>query len=218
MNELLYELAEFLTTPTFRWIMVGLSVVINIIKYLNEPQRYSSYKAFTGLNFKWHLYIITVISLISYTFMAMGLWINTPSRDAIPLPDNWYIYLFILCMAIITQVTLDSPEVIDDGSFNPPPSYMLPDKYRIMLTYASLVVNIVVMIQAFIYFGIADISKKTVLSRYFLERFGGWYVGNKMDFVYEWSGMIDIIISSYVLYLQSNFRACEYGLPPSWNF
>jgi hypothetical protein len=150
--------------------------------------------------------------------MAMGLWINTPSRDAIPLPDNWYIYLFILCMAIITQVTLDSPEVIDDGSFNPPPSYMLPDKYRIMLTYASLVVNIVVMIQAFIYFGIADISKKTVLSRYFLERFGGWYVGNKMDFVYEWSGMIDIIISSYVLYLQSNFRACEYGLPPSWNF
>lgn len=218
MNDLLYALGEFITTPAFRWLMIGLSVVINIIKYLNEPQRYSSYKAFTGLTFKWHLYIIAMISLISFTFMAMGLWINTPSRDSIPIPDNWYIYLFILCIAIITQVTLDSQIVTDDGSFNPPPPYMLPDKYRIMLTYASLVVNIVVMLQAFIYFGIADISKKTILSRYFLERFGGWYVGNKMDFVYEWSGLIDILISSYVLYLQSNFRACEYGLPASWNF
>jgi len=199
-------------------LMVALSVIINLIKYMNEPQRFSSYKAFTGLKFKWHLYIIAVISLISYTFMAMGLWINIPFRDVIPLPDNWYVYFFILILAIITQVTLDSPEVTDDGSFNPPPAYMLPDKYRVMLTYASLVINIIVMIQAYIYFGIADLSKKTVLSRYVLERFGGWYAGNKLDFMYEWSGMIDILISAYVLYLQSNFQACEYGLPPSWNF
>ena len=218
MNELLYALAEFIVTPVFRWIMVALSVIINLIKYMNEPQRFSSYRAFSGLKFKWHLYIIAVISLVSYTFMAMGLWINIPFRNIIPLPDNWYVYFFILILAVITQVTLDSPEVTDDGSFNPPPAYMLPDKYRVMLTYASLVINIIVMIQAYIYFGISDLSKKTILSRYVLERFGGWYGGNKLDFMYEWSGMIDILISAYVLYLQSNFRACEYGLPPSWNF
>ena len=37
-----------------------------------------------------------------------------------------------------------------------------------------------------IYYGIADYAKKTIISRYFLERFGGWYSGNKMDFIYEW--------------------------------
>jgi hypothetical protein len=74
------------------------------------------------------------------------------------------------------------------------------------------------MIQSYIYFGISDLSKKTILSRYFLERFGGWYIGNKLDFLYEWSGMFDIIIGIYILHLQSNFQACEYGLPSSWNF
>ena len=81
-----------------------------------------------------------------------------------------------------------------------------------------MVINIIVTIQSYIYFGIADLSKKTMLSRYVLERYGGWYVGNKMDFLYEWSGMFDIVISIYILYLQSNFQACEYGLPASWNF
>ena len=74
------------------------------------------------------------------------------------------------------------------------------------------------MIQQYIYFGIADLSKKTVLSRYVLERFGGWYAGNKLDYLYEWTGSFDIFIAFYILYLQSTFQACEYGLPPSWNF
>jgi hypothetical protein len=216
MNQLLLALAEFITTPLFRWIFIGLSVTINLIKYLNEPQRFSVRRAFTGLTFKWHLYLISVISYISFCLMTMGLWLDIPFTKY--LPDYWYIYLFIICLAIITQITLDTYEVIDDGSFNPPPSYMLPDRYRIMLAYASLVINVIVMIQSYIYFGIADLSKKTILSRYVLERYGGWYFGNKLDFIYEWSGLLDIFISVYVLYLQNNFHACEYGLPASWNF
>jgi len=218
MNELLYALADFITTPILRWILLGLSAIINLLKYLNEPQRFSTFKAFTGLKYKWHMFLITLISSISYTFMAMSLWLNIPFKEYIPLPDNWYVYLFIICVAIITQITIDSPEVSDDGSFNPPPAYMLPNKYRIMLAYASLVVNIIVMIQTYVYFGIADLSKKTIVSRYVLERYGGWYAGNKLDYIYEWSGLIDIGISLYILNLQSNFQACEYGLPPSWNF
>jgi hypothetical protein len=216
MNELLIALAEFITTPLFRWLFIGLSVILNIVKFLNEPQRFSAKRAFTGLTYKWHLYFIAVISCISYCFMAMGLWLNIPFTKY--LPDNWYIYLFIVSMAIITQITLDTREIVDDGSFNSPPTYMLPDKYRIMLAYASLVMNIVVMIQSYVYFGIADLSKKTVLSKYILERYGGWYSNNKVDFLYEWSGLIDIFISIYVLHLQNNFQACVYGLPASWNF
>ena len=218
MNELLYALADFITTPILRWFLLGLSAILNLLKYLNEPQRFSTYKAFTGLTYKWHMFLITLISSISYTFMAMSLWLNIPFKEYIPLPDNWYVYLFIICIAIISQITIDSPEITDDGSFNPPPAYMLPDKYRIMLSYACLVVNIIVTIQSYVYFGIADLSKKTIVSRYVLERYGGWYSGNKLDYIYEWSGLLDMVISIYVLNLQTNFQACEYGLPPSWNF
>ena len=216
MNELLLSLAEFITAPIFRWLFLLLSVILNLVKYYNEPQRFSYTTAFTGLTFKTHIFIIAIISCISYSLMALSLWLSIPFTTY--LPDNWYIYLFIICMAIITQIYINSDYVTDDGSFNPPPTYMLPDKYRIMLAYASLVINIVVMIQSYIYFGIADLSKKTILSRYVLERFGGWYVGNKMDFIYEWAGGLDIIIAIYILYLQTNFQACEYDLPPSWNF
>ena len=217
MSLLLYALADFITTPILRWTMLALSAIINFIKYLNEPQRYSTYKAFTGMKYKWHMFIITIMSAISYTFIAISLWLNIPFKEYFPLPDNWYVYFFIIYIAIITQITIDSPEVLDNGSFNPPPVYMLSDKYRVMLAYASLVINIVVMIQTYIYFGIADLSKKTIVSRYVLERFGGWYTGNKLDYIYDWSGLLDIGISVYVLYLQTTFQACEYGLPPSWN-
>lgn len=218
MNELLYAFADFITTPFLRWIMLALSIILNLLRYLNEPQRFSTYTAFTGLTYKWHMFILAILAFISYGLTALGLWIDIPFREYIPLPDYWYIYLFIIFIAIITQITLDSPQIVDDGSFNPPPAYMQPDKYRLLITYVSLVVNIMMMIQAYIYFGIADLSKKTIISRYVLERFGGWYAGNKLDYMYEWSGAIDIFIAMYILYLQSTFRACEYGLPPSWNF
>ena len=216
MYSLLIELAEFITLPTFRWILILLSVIVNIIKYLNEPQRFSYKIAFSGLSYKWHLYFIAIISCISFCLMTIGLWQTVPFTTY--LPNYWYIYIFILCLAIITQISIDTVQIKDDGSFNPPPEYMLPDKYRIMLAYVSLILNILVMIQTYVYYGIADYSKKTILSRFVLERFGGWYSGNKMDFIYDWSGLIDIFISFYVLYIQYTFKACDYGLPESWNF
>ena len=216
MGGLILALGEFLTTPIFRWFFLFLAIFLNLLKYYNEPQRFSYKIAFTGLEYKWHMYLIAIISCISYCFMSISLWISIPFTSY--LPDNWYVYLFILCMAILTQVTVDSPQISNDGSFNPPPSYMLPDRYRIMIMYASLIVNIIVMVQSFIYFGISDYSKKTILSRYFLERYGGWQAGNKMDFIYEWSGLIDIFIAAYILYIQYTFQACAYGLPDSWNF
>jgi len=216
MYELLNALGEFITAPIFRWLFIFLSVIINIIKYYNEPHRFSYNIAFTGLSFKWHLYLIAIISAVSYFFIIMVLWINIPFTTY--LPDNWYVYLFIITLAIITQIAINTEQIKDDGSFNPPPTFMLPHKYRVMITFISVVICIVIMIQAFIYYGITDISKKTMLSKFFLDRFGGWVDGNKIYFMYEWSGMIDIFISIYVLYIQTDFQACKYNLPPSWNF
>ena len=210
------ELIEFIITPNLRWLFLFLSIMLNILKYLNEPHRFSYYEALSGLSYKWHLFLIAIMSLLSYTFMTIGLWHSVPFTDL--LPDYWYIYLLVLCLAIITQITISSKQVKDDGSLNPPPTYLLPYKYRIFISYLSLVINILIMMQTYLYFGISDYSKKTILSRYFLERFGGWYIGNKLDFLYEWSGFVDVFIGIYILYIQYTFKACDYGLPNSWNF
>ena len=94
---------------------------------------------------------------------------------------------------------------------------MLPQKYRVVLSYICMFVDFLIMLQLYIYFGISDITKKTAISRYVLERFGGFYPGNKLDFLFDWSGLIDTAVKIYILSIQSNFRACNYGLPLSWN-
>ena len=215
MAGLIYGLAEFIITPLFRWITLLLTVILTILLYLNQPQRFSYVEAGFGLSYKWHLYSLAVFGAITTILTFVSLWIQIPFTDK--LPNYWYIYLFILYLAIITQITMDSPQISDDGTFNPPPVYMLPQKYRVLLSYASVVVDALIMIQLYIYFGIADITKKTVVSRYVLERFGGWYSGNKLDFLLDWSGIIDTIIKIYILSLQTNFNACDYNLPSSWN-
>lgn len=215
MTELLRDLGEFIITPLFRWILLFISIILSVLQYYNEPQRYSYAIAFTGLSYKWHLYIIAIFICITSVLTIVGFWSSIPFTDA--LPEYWYFALLIILLAITTQITLDSEQVQYDGSFNPPPTYMLPQKYRVMLTYANLVIFIIVIIQMYIYYGIADTSKTTLLSRYVLERFGGWYEGNKADFLFEWGGILDCIIKIYLLYLQIIFQACNYGLPPSWN-
>ena len=94
---------------------------------------------------------------------------------------------------------------------------MLPQKYRVVIAYVSVIIDSMLMLQLYIYNGVVDVSKKTLLSHYILERFGGWIDGNKLDFIFEWSGMIDVFIKIYILLLQTSFYACDYGLPPSWN-
>ena len=215
MTGFIYGLAEFIITPLFRWITLFLTIILSILQYLNEPQRFSYKKAGSGLSYKWHLYALAIFGGISTILTFIGLWIQIPFTDK--LPDYWYVYIFILYLAIITQITVDSPQITDDGSFNPPPVYMFPQKYRVLLAYISMIVDALIMLQLYIYFGIADITKKTVVSRYVLERFGGWYAGNKLDFIFDWSGIIDTLLKIYILILQQNFNACEYGLPPSWN-
>lgn len=216
MNNLLLSLSEFLITPAFRWILLFLSTIINIMLYVNEPMRFSFQKSFLGISYKWELYIIQIISFIAIFLTFLGMWITIPFTTI--LPDYWYLPVFIIFIAIVTQITISSPQISDDGSFNPPPTYLLPLKYRIILSYAAFIIDIIIFAQVFIYFGIADYTKKTVISRYILERFGGWYAGNKLDFIFEWLGIVDLIIRSYVLHLQFYFTACEYSLPQSWNF
>jgi len=212
---ILYDLAEFITTPIFRWILLFLGIAFTILQYLNSPQRFSYVNSKFVISFKWYMYLLCMFNLFTSSLTTIGQWSAIPFTNI--LPDYWYIYFFILCFAIITQITIDSPQYLDDGSFNPPPLYMYTQKYRVIIAYISVVIDTLLMIQLYIYNGIADTSKKTLLSHYILERFGGWIDGNKLDFLFEWSGMIDVFIKIYILLLQKDFIACEYGLPGSWN-
>ena len=215
MNDIILSLAEFIVTPIFRWILLFLGIILTFIQYLNSPQRFSYTKAHFGIPFKWYMYILCMFNIFTSSMTTIGQWSTIPFTDK--LPEYWYLYIFILCFAILTQITVDSPQYAYDGSFSPPPSYMLPQKYRVIIAYFSLIVDILLMVQVYIYFGVSDVNKKTLLSKYFLERFGGWISGNKLDFIFDWSGIIDVLIKLYILALQTNFYACEYGLPPSWN-
>ena len=212
---ILHDLGDFIITPIFRWILLLLGIIFTLIQYVNSPQRYSYKTAEFGLSFKWYIYILCMFNLCTSTLTTIGQWSTIPFTDM--LPEYWYIYIFVLCIAIITQITIDTPQIIDDGSFNPPPTYLFPQKHRVIIAYVSVIIDTLLMIQLYIYNGIVDSSKKTLLSYYVLERFGGWIEGNKLDFLFEWSGMIDVFIKIYILLLQKNFSACDYGLPASWN-
>ena len=209
------ELCEFLITPLSRWLLLFLGLFVTVFQYLNTPQRFSFKLAYFNIPFKWYLYILCMINIFTSGLTTIGQWNTIPFTDI--LPDYWYVYLFILLFAIITQITNDEKEIADDGQLNAPPTYMFPQKYRVIIAYVSVIIDSLLMIQLYIYNGVVDVTKKTLLSHYILERFGGWIDGNKLDFIFEWSGMIDVFIKVYILLLQTSFYACDYGLPPSWN-
>ena len=208
-------LCEFLITPLSRWLLLFIGLSITILQYLNSPQRFSFKIAEFGIPFKWYIYILCMINIFTSGLTTIGQWNTIPFTNN--LPEYWYVYVFILLFAIITQITIDDKQIADDGNLNPPPTYMLPQKYRVIVAYISVIIDTMLMVQLYIYNGVVDVTKKTLLSQYILERFGGWVDGNKLDFLFEWSGMIDVFIKIYILLLQTNFYACEYGLPPSWN-
>lgn len=218
MNQILISLSEFLITPSFRWFILIVRIIFSITLYFNEPQRFSKVKAFDGLSYKWHLYILAMFSGFTVFLTFLNMWLTIPFMDTSTIAEYWYIPLFILYFGIITQITISSPQISNDGTFNPPPTYMFPLKYRMIITYVEFILDTLLFLQFYIYYGITDYSKKTILSRYILERFGGWYPGNKLDFLFDWTGLFDMSYRIYILYLQDTFTACKYDLPNSWNF
>ena len=215
MLDIIAQIADFLIIPSVRWITYFTTLILSLLQYLNQPQRFSYTLSSLGISYKWTLYLIAIYGGVTSMLLLLSLWIQIPFTKN--LPEYWYLYLFVLNLALITQITNDSDQYADDGSFNPPPSYMMPQNYRVMLSVATSIMDFLTLAQLYIYFGVSDITKKTAFSKYILERFGGWYPGNKLDFMFDWVALVSVIINTYLLLLQLNFNACEYGLPVSWN-
>jgi hypothetical protein len=210
-------LGDFFLNPWFRWLAFIVLTILTILGYVQEPIRFSGKKDLFGVNFKYQYFVIQIINLSIAAIAFLGLWYTIPFTNKFPY--LWYIPIIIIGYAYITQLTLDSPVVIDDGkTFNPPPSYLLSKGKRLIIFWGILIFDIICFVQGFIYSGVSPQFKNTVLHQFILNRFGGAEPGNLTSFTYSWLGVAAVCLDIYMLYNQSSFKACDYNLPASWNF
>ena len=217
MHPIISNFLDFIITPAFRWFVFILNVCLIMFAYNQDIVRYSILNGFTGLQFNWQMYIILTLGVFGSFLTFMGLWYTIPFTSN--LPEFWFIPIFILLLAYYLQNTIDLKTVNNENdNFQPPPTHILPKKYRIVIVWLILLLDMIIFIQYYIYFGVFDYSKDTVLHRFLLERFGGWYDGNKLAFLTEILGIGYVISDCYNIYLQKTFEPCHYKLPSSWNF
>lgn len=214
------ELTPFtilLTNPLLRWIFWLSVTVLNFFAFVHDPIRFSEQADFFGIPDKWFIYIARMMCLTLDILTFLGLWFTIPLFEGISV--YWFIPLVFLGYAFISQVSIDSPTVSkEEEHFSPPPEYLWPKSYRIVLFIAILLLNITIFMQFYIASGISDYYNNTVLHRFFLQRFGGFYKGNYLAFIVAWLGILSFIFDSNMLRRQYEFQACQYDLPNSWNF
>lgn len=210
-------LIDFLLNPWFRWLTFIALTILTILAYVQEPIRFSNDKAWFVLNYKYQYFIIQIINMSIASIAFLGLWYTIPFTKSFPY--LWYIPIIIIGYAYITQLTIDSPTVVDDGkTFNPPPTYMWSKKYRSIIFWGILIFDILCFLQGFIYAGVSPEYKTTILHQFVLNRFGGVNENNMTSFIYSWLGVVAVCLDIYMLYNHTTFTACEYNLPSSWNF
>ena len=211
------DFIDIFINPTFRWIILGITIILTVFAYLQEPIRFSGNKGFLGLKYRAHYFVLICFTLFLYFFNVLGLEFTIPfSKD---MPFMWYIPLIIIIYAIITDITMQS-KIVDnkDGNLEAPPSYLLPKKYRLLIYYFIILFDIIIFIQALLYAGIVPQFKTTILHQFFLNRFGGFTPQNKVMFIISWLGIAGLAMDAYMIKNQYGFTACRYGLPESWNF
>lgn len=210
-------LIDFLLNPWFRWLSFIALTVLTILGYIQEPIRFSDKRDILNINYKYQYFILQIINFSLAAIAFLGLWYTIPFTNKFPY--LWYIPLLIMCYAYITQITIDSPTVIDDkNDLNAPPSYLWSKDYRLWIFWGILIFDAICFLQGFLYAGIMPQFNNTVLHQFVLNRFGGANPGNIVSFTYSWLGIVAIFLDIYVLYNQINYRACDYNLPASWNY
>lgn len=219
MNQGVYgAFVEILLNPWFRWISLLLLTFLTVYGYVQEPIRFSDKQAWFGLSFRYQYFVIQMINMLIAIIAFLGLWYTVPFTDK--LPYLWYVPIMVLSLAYITQLSVDSGKITDDKkSLHPPPSNMLPKRTRLLIFWGILVLDIITFFQGYIYAGVSEQFKTTVLHQFILNRFGGVSdPSNVLSFSYSWIGIFAIVLDIYMLYNQMSFRACDYNLPAAWNF
>jgi hypothetical protein len=215
ITELLHKIADFISLPQIRWFFFLSVICLTVLVFIQEPIRFSGIKGITGISMKWQIYIIAIVNALNYIITFLALWYTIPF--SYKLSAYWYVPIFIIILAIYTQFTINAKITTKDGTFNPPPDYLLPKKYRMFFHYLILVLDILIFTQFFLAEGNIGLEVKTYLDKYIFGRFGGFIEGNRLSFLASWLGLIGLGNDIYNIQLQNNFKACKYNLPDSWN-
>jgi hypothetical protein len=209
--------ANLLITPWFRWLIFAVSLVLTIYVYIQDPIRYSEKKMVFGISYKLFNFLLEIITVLAAFATFLSLWYTIPFTDQ--FPTLWFIPVVVVTFAYITQLHLDAePVVATEGKLNAPPEYIIPRRYRIILVWALLIINVITFLQNMVYAGISADFRTTILHQFILNRFGGLNPGNILKFIFSWLGTITVALTLYQLYDVTNMQACTYDLPQSWNF
>ena len=220
MLKLIFEnLSALLQKRKTVWILWTVVLILNFMAYVQDPIRFSEGKCL-GFPCKWTAYFLGINVFLLDILTFLSLWLTIPFTTN--LPDFWFIPLIAVGIGYISQVTVNSKTYNDKDNFEPPPKYLWPKSYRVGLYTAILIINILIFMYFFLTsFNMTSTMIKnggaTAFERFVVNRFGG-YSKNRVDYIMGWIGIIGSIFDGIALYYCSSFRACDDGLPKSWDF
>lgn len=205
-----------------RWFLFILVALLNFIAYYQDPTRFTTEPScIFNTPCKWFDYTTGMMTFTIDVLTFIGLWYTISSTWLYNwLPSYWYVPFIILGYAIITQITIDTPNIKDDKEIlASPPAELWPQKWRIILYSTILILDIIIFTQFYIDSGI-NISKYNmrIYDVMVKNRFGGWNKGNYIQFLYSWLGICGVMMDAIALYFVVTFNSCQYKLPISWNY
>ena len=213
---ILNTLYEFYMSLGLRWFIYIIAYILNVVSYYQNPTLFTDGRNCTfGLPCRWFNFIAGMCAMTLCIFGLIVLWYDAPFSKY--LPDFWYIPVALITYAIIAQITISVKPVVDNGELNPPPEGLWPLKDRSWLYILLLILDLIFFHQMYLDGGTQLIENPRVIDDLILGRFGGWNK-DKYNFMLEWFGTIQILFDILAIYQIVYFRACDYGLPNSWNY
>lgn len=214
-NNLITIFNELLKSNWLRIILLLIIVFLTIYAYYIEPLKYSGKKTYFGLNIKTYILITNIISLTTYCISIVALWYTLDATKN--LSFIWVIIISVILYTLILHFN-QTAEIVDKNNekFKAPPKNIISRKYRLIIYYILIILDVLKFFQDYLFYGISKQFKTTILHQFILNRFGGY--GKGIDFWFGWLGIIGILIDYYNIYLQNNFLACKFDLPNTWNY
>ena len=86
----------------------------------------------------------------------------------------------------------------------PLPNYVLSRNYRYIFYYLIIIFDTLIFLQFLYASGITKTKKSTILNDVFLNKFGGFISGNKLNFLASWAGIVGLVLDFYMLFQKLN--------------
>ena len=215
-NHIYPYLFDFFMSVSFRWIILLIIFILHIYLYAQNPKLFTNARKCYNMNCRVITFFMGVITITLTLLALITLWYVLPFSDS--LPDYWYIPIVIVTYAIIIQITISVKVEVEDGSFNPPPEYLINKKNRVILYVILSLLSMIYFLQLYLDGGVNIIKNSNrYVDHFVLGRFGG-IDKNSFNFFIQWFAIIKILVDVLTIKSEADFYACDYGLPNSWDF